>query len=118
MRALPRHRQVAAWAEVQAAIHAVLVVGSRARTEHPTDAWSDPTTAGVQYAQAIYTGWPVLAAGIVTAAYVGLVADNLLHASADSRPLAGVDWRLLEVSYGACRGVRFGAHADRALLVI
>lgn len=33
--------QVAAWAETQSNIRAVLIVGSRARTEHPADAWSD-----------------------------------------------------------------------------
>lgn len=33
--------QVAAWAEEQSTIRAVLIVGSRARTEHPADAWSD-----------------------------------------------------------------------------
>ena len=33
--------QVAAWAEEQSNIRAVLIVGSRARTEHPADAWSD-----------------------------------------------------------------------------
>lgn len=33
--------RMAAWAEAQSNIRAVLVVGSRARTEHPADAWSD-----------------------------------------------------------------------------
>ena len=32
----------------------------------------------VQYAQATYTSWPVLAAGMITAAYVGLVVGILL----------------------------------------
>ena len=33
----------------------------------------------VQYAQASYTAWPVFAAGLITAAYVGLVAGILLY---------------------------------------
>lgn len=33
--------RVAAWAEAQHDIRGVLIVGSRARTEHPADAWSD-----------------------------------------------------------------------------
>ena len=33
--------QVAAWAEAQSSIRAVLIVGSRARSERPADVWSD-----------------------------------------------------------------------------
>jgi succinate dehydrogenase hydrophobic anchor subunit len=33
----------------------------------------------VQYAQASYTAWPVFAAGLITAAYVGLVVGILLY---------------------------------------
>jgi hypothetical protein len=33
----------------------------------------------VQYAQASYTAWPVFVAGLITAAYVGLVAGILLY---------------------------------------
>jgi hypothetical protein len=33
----------------------------------------------VQYAQASYTAWPVFVAGLITAAYVGLVVGILLY---------------------------------------
>lgn len=34
-------QNVAAWAQRQPKLHAVIVVGSRARTDHPADEWSD-----------------------------------------------------------------------------
>ncbi|HEX9414987.1 MAG TPA: hypothetical protein VF916_15900 [Ktedonobacterales bacterium] len=33
----------------------------------------------VQYAQASYTAWPMFVAGLITAAYIGLVVGILLH---------------------------------------
>jgi hypothetical protein len=33
----------------------------------------------VQYAQASYTAWPVFVAGLITAAYLGLVVGILLY---------------------------------------
>ncbi len=38
---LQLEQRFAEWAQTQTAIHAVIIVGSRARTDHPADEWSD-----------------------------------------------------------------------------
>jgi hypothetical protein len=45
----------------------------------PGDDVRKPYMQLVQYAQATHTSWPVLAAGMITAAYVGLVVGILLY---------------------------------------